>query len=544
MPTEAIPMALPVAVAVPAKPMPSRAGEAAALLERATQGSNDPAVQYMLALAHKRQGKTNEARTAFRKIQKPDANVWLQLALLSLGEDKLAQAEEELGRAWSMDATSYETCYNLLLVRLTLGKLEGCLELMPQATELVGQRGDPEEKRFLNVLHALLRVCQQQDNARRPDLLLADLTEADEARLLKVIRSLGQLDTVHMLLKTLSEARPRSGKVREAYVEAVLVKGKMLIDRCHWTEAEVLLRGFVRDRSFSRQSQVALLTLLGCCAALTQDSDSALTHFNAALKLSPADPRLHQNMAITYELQGDLSQADPHWNRFFDLFSGQGPAPSDIPRYRDSLLFESLTRLSDLYRDKEKWNSAVSYMQRATQVRGDDTEAMERLFHLFNFAKRPQDARRTLDQLCRMRPDEPRYELYELDLVEVKGLNDIERLLNDIEKIRRRHPGNEGVEERAGRMANDIVPLIGTLCDQFTENLGKVIDQVRNLPNYQINWAAVREVMRDLLKEFQKLRRILGKCTALAASDELKRSIRDLTDHIDKKIEACKSMGA
>ncbi len=56
--------------------------------------------------------------------------------------------------------------------------------------------------------------------------------------------------------------------------------------------------------------------------------------------------------------------------------------------------------------------------------------------------------------------------------------------------------------------------------------------------------AAVREVMRDLLKEFQKLRRIIGKCLPLVTSDDIRKTIRDLADHIDKKIEACRSMGA
>ena len=78
----------------------------------------------------------------------------------------------------------------------------------------------------------------------------------------------------------------------------------------------------------------------------------------------------------------------------------------------------------------------------------------------------------------------------------------------------------------------------------LTDQLGKVIDQVRNLPNYQINWAAVREVMRDLMKEFTKLRRILGKCQPLVTTDDHTRIIRDRTDHIDKKVEACKSMGS
>ena len=50
--------------------------------------------------------------------------------------------------------------------------------------------------------------------------------------------------------------------------------------------------------------------------------------------------------------------------------------------------------------------------------------------------------------------------------------------------------------------------------------------------------------MRDLLKEFQKLRRITGKCLPLVNSEEHRRMVRDLADHIDKKMEACRSMGA
>jgi Flp pilus assembly protein TadD len=543
MPPEAIPVAIPVAKLAP---NPARFEAAAALLERAAGSSNDPDVLYMLALAYKRQNKTAEARAALRKIQKPDAAVFLQMGLLSLGEDSLAQAEEELAKAWSLDASSYETCYNLLLVRLTLGKVDACLELIPSALALVEKREGEggEERRFLNVLRALLLACQKREAPGGVSAVLADLSPADEQRMLKIVRSLGQLDTVHMLLKALSEARPRSVAVKEAYIEAVLVKGRMLIDRCQWTEAEILLRPFARDRSYGKNSQVALLTLMGTCAAMTQDFDGALTQFNAALKLAPNDARLHQNMALVYELQGDLGQADPHWNRFFDLMDPRSPSPTDIPKYPDKLVFEALHRLANRYGEKEKWSSAVSYVQRAAQMRPDDPESLERLFHLYNNAKRPQDARRTLDTLRRLKPGEPQYELYELDLVEVKGLNDIEKLLTDIDKIRRRYPDNERVEERAVSMVNSVIPLIGNICDQLTDQLGKVIDQVRNLPNYQINWAAVREVMRDLMKEFQKLRRIIGKCLPLVTSDEQRRTVRDLADHIDKKIEACRSMGA
>jgi Flp pilus assembly protein TadD len=538
MPPEAIPIATPI-------PQFTAAAE---VLERAAQGGNqDPNVLYMLALAYKRQGKTSEARTALRKIARPDANVILQMGLLSLEEDQLAQAEGEFARAWEMDPTSYEICYNLLLSGLTLGKVEPCLELIPKALALVEKRAEAglnviEEKRFLLILFALLRACKKNDE--RPDQSLADLSPQDEQRLLRVVRSLGQLDTVHTLLRTLADARPRSMPVREAYIEAVLIKAKEAMDRCHFTEAELLLRPLARERGASRNSQVALLNLLGCCACLTQDFDGAARNFQAALKLAPNDPRLHQNLALTFEYQGDLPSADPHWNRYFDLLGPHVPGPSDVPKYLDLLTYESLNRLAGRYGEKEKWSSALGYMQRAAQVRPNDSETMERLFHLYNQAKRPSDARRTLEQMRRLKPGEPQYELYELDLIEVKGLNDIERLLAEIERIRKRYPDDARVEERAVNMVGNVIPLMGNLCDQLTDQMGKVIDQVRNLPNYQINWAAVREVMRDLMKEFQKLRRITGKCMPLVTSDEHRRIIRDLTDHIDKKMEACRSMGA
>ena len=50
----------------------------------------------MLAMAYKRQGKTAEARTALRKIAKPDANVLLQMGLLSLQEGNLAAGRGRL----------------------------------------------------------------------------------------------------------------------------------------------------------------------------------------------------------------------------------------------------------------------------------------------------------------------------------------------------------------------------------------------------------------------------------------------------------------
>jgi Flp pilus assembly protein TadD len=526
-----------------AEAVQSRYEVAAQVLDRAVQaGCQDANVFYMLALAYKRQGKTNEARNALRKISRPDANVVHQMGMLSLQEGQLAQAEEEFARAWEMAPASYETCYNLLLTRLTLGRVDECLDLLPKAVELSAAKAD--EARFLRILEALLRCCKKGNDDIPYEPLLDNLTAADEQRLLQVVRSLGQLDTIHSLLRTLSEARPQSAAVRDAYIEAVLVKAKDLIDRCHWTEAELLLRPLARERGIGRLQQTALFNLLGCCACLTQDFAGAARHFAAAIKLAGTDPRLHQNMALTYELSGEWADADTHWNRFFDLLNDRLPVPPRQRNYVEQLAYESLGRLAGRYSEKEKWTSALGYVQRAARMRPDDPDTLERLFHLYNHAKRPQEARRSLEQLRRLRPNDPQLELYELDLIDVKGLNDIERLLSEIDRILKRHPNEPKVEERAVSMVGNVIPLMGNLCDQLTDQMSKVIDQVRHLPNYQINWSAVREVMRDLLKEFQKLRRITGKCLPLVTSEEHRRIVRGLADHIDKKMEVCRSMGA
>jgi tetratricopeptide (TPR) repeat protein len=533
--------AVPVAVA---EAVQSRYEVAAQVLDRAVKaGARDPNVLYLLALAHKRQGKVKEARDALREIKPPDSNVMLQMGLLSLQDGNLQQAELEFLKAFELDPTSYEACYNLLLTWLTLGNVDACFGLCGRAIELAG-RASPEDQRFLHVLRALLAVCAGKASPDRPDPMLDELTPADEQRLLRVIRSLGQLDTVHTLLKSLSDARPRSNAIREAYVEAVLVKAKEMIDRCAWAEAESLLRPLARTGGVSRPAQVALLNLLGVCAALTQDFDGATRHFQAALKSASNDARLHQNLALCFEMQGNLAEADPHWNRFFDLLDRRVASPPDVPHYPDALAFEALSRLASKYSEKEKWSSALGYVQRASRLKPNDPDVIERLFHLYNHAKRPGEARRALDQLRKLRPSDPQLDLYELDLIEVKGLNDIERLLTDIDVILKRYPNDARVQERAVSMVGNVIPLMGNLCDQLTDQMSKVIDQVRHLPNYQINWSAVREVMRDLLKEFQKLRRITGKCMPLVTNEEQRRIIRDLADHIDKKMEACRSMGA
>jgi Flp pilus assembly protein TadD len=518
---------------------------AADLLEKSFQaGARDPQVAYLLALAYKRQGKIVEARNALRKITPPDANVYLQLGLLSLREGHAAQAVQEFARAFDLDATSYPACHNLLLAQLTLNDVTAAAALLPRAVELAPSE---DEKRFLHLLQTVLQSRLGNNGDGGPDEPLREITPEDEQRILNLVRSLGRLDIVLNLLRTLAAARPRSTAVQEAYLEASLARGKELFDRCAWAEAERFLGPLVVERppvaAAARPLLAALFNLLGCCACMTQDFDKGVQYFASALKLAGKDARIVQNLALAHELAGQLADAETHWNDYFAAIDRRLPAPPGHKNYADELAYEGLNRLAASFAEHERWPSAVRYVERCAALRPRDTEALERLFHLYNQAKRPEEARKTLRRLRELRPGEPQYDLYELDVTEVKNLNDIERMLTEIERILKRHPNEPRVEDRAVSMVGGVIPMMGNLCDQLTEQMSKVIDQVRHLPNYQINWSAVHEVMRDLLREFQRLRRITHKCMPLVSNEEHRRVVRELTEHIDRKIEVCRSMG-
>ena len=119
----------------------------------------------------------------------------------------------------------------------------------------------------------------------------------------------------------------------------------------------------------------------------------------------------------------------------------------------------------------------------------------------------------------------------------------LDRMLGDVRKILNKFPGDMRVEERATGMVASVIPIMGRMCDQLTDQQNKIFDQMRRLPSYQINWPAVPEIMRDLQEEFMKLRRITSKCMQLVNNEEHRRIIKDLAAHIDRKIDLCHSMG-
>ena len=250
----------PVATAIPEPSIPvadavqSRFEVAAQILDRALGSAQGPQRRVHARHGPQAPGQDAEARTALRKIAKPDANVLLQMGLLSLQRREPRPGRGRVRPRLGDGPDFYETCYNLLLTQLTLGKVEACLDLIPQGARTASpafRRDEPspaapaDEQRFLQVLQALLRCCEKGERPRPMPAESPAPTSSGCSRWSAASASSTRSTRC-------SRRWPRPGRssaaVRDAYVEAVLVKAKELIDRCDWTEAELLLRPMAARR--------------------------------------------------------------------------------------------------------------------------------------------------------------------------------------------------------------------------------------------------------------------------------------------------------
>jgi tetratricopeptide (TPR) repeat protein len=514
---------------------------AARLLEQALgAGCRDPKVLRLLALAQERLGKLREARDTLGKIAQPEAAIFVQKGLLALQSKQLTQAEEDFGRAWELDPSSYAAGHNLLLTRLTLGQIEPAAALVPLVVE---RAPTSEAKRVWQALHLLLRAHSTQNSGPDADLLLTELSEEDERQLVDLFRRLGNLEVALPLLQTLAVARPASVTLQDAAYEGALLQAKKLLDRCDWNGAENVLLVLTNKEHSSRAVEAAALNLLGCCACLGQDFESGAGYFADALRAADKDVRIQQNMALAHEWLGQIGKAEPHWNRYLDLLDSGITAPPGRTDYGTQLAFESYNRLATTYADKELWPSALAFAQKALELKPDDAEAAERLFHLYNQAGRPEEARRILSKLRQARPNDAQCDLFELDLIDARNLLGIDRLVTHIDVLVKKYPQDSKVEGRVTVLVNSLVPRLERIYEQLAEQLSRVTHRVRHLPNYQVDWSAVHSMSRDLRGEFQKLRRVNNKCLPLLKDEELRRALRTISDQIERKMDQCRSLG-
>src|SRR5260370_15061357 len=122
------------------------------------------------------------------------------------------------------------------------------------------------------------------------------------------------------------------------------------------------------------------------------------------------------------------------------MLGGRVPTPSESPGYRDRLAFECLHRLALRFSEKGKWPNGLTFFQRAHQLRPEDADTLERLFHLLNQLKKPEEARKMLRRLPQLPPQEPPIERFQLELIEPNNLENWNQALAGIDALHTNYP--------------------------------------------------------------------------------------------------------
>ena len=542
----------------------ARWNDAARFLEQATKaGLAEPPALMMLAQAYKHLGRTGEARKILARIQPADAAVRMQRGLLAFREAEYGPAADEFQAALDLDPSSFPAAYDLFLARLWNAQIDPAREALGKAVALVT---DENERRFLIrlliLLHSLPGGRPPEDAAAQ----LMGMSNPEEQRLLDLLVGLGRYEIAYPLLSRMLAARPQSGGVFRAFFGAVLVQAKQFMDKNQWEDAKILLAPLRRRIDQHRTALdpfllIALYQMLGVCSAMLQDFSQAVVWFNLALEIGRKEaadqthdvarwtsPRgvpmvalLEQNLALVNEWLDRMPQAEPYWKRYAELL--QANFTRSVPaQLLPALTFESTSRQVDLAQKQERWNDAIELLRRAHQLRPTDYDTLEKLFNLYTQLRRPDEARKILRRLREVRPDDPQVELFELDVREVRSIDEVDAILQDLRRVAQKFPGDLRVDDRTKSTITHLVPILERFAEQYAGQLHKVVDQMRRLPSYQVNWPVVRDVMRDLEEQFGQLRRIGQKMQALTSADDQRRDLQRLVQLCDRKIDQCTTL--
>jgi tetratricopeptide (TPR) repeat protein len=274
-----------------------------------------PVLVQRLARWYRRLDRGADAFRLLDRVSGPDAALLVERGLLQLTQGQLVPAERIFADAVAQDSSNGAALGNLLVTRLSLGRLPDALAVLPAAAE----HAPTADLRRLFTL--LIRLTA--DTPRTDD----DWSASDDDALIQLFHTLGRLDTVEPLIEVLAQLRPQSAVVRQADAELAPVRARQMLDR---GDAAGVLRRF---GPLAQDAPPAMRNLLGVAAALRQDFAGAVRHFKAALPSAGEDARLQQNLAIVRAWEGKADRAAGHWQRFLDGHSDQISAPPGIPDY-------------------------------------------------------------------------------------------------------------------------------------------------------------------------------------------------------------------
>jgi tetratricopeptide (TPR) repeat protein len=495
------------------------------VLDRAAKnrGSLQLAAVLLLARILRQRDRLPEARDVLRRVTPPPLPVLMELGLVAFQDQQLSQAEECFARVLQEQPDNAAARHNLFWTRLSLGQPAAAQELLP---DLIQAAQTPKEQRLLTQL----QIVMKGGGAAGP--LLGDMTADEEQRLVAALFAISDLDITVPWLCVLSGARSHSPPAREAQTIGMIRLGKQLFDRGDWLGCEKWLSPLAKARPIA-----TVRNLLGCCLCLQQDFAGGILHLQEALRLAGDDPRMHQNLALAFTWMGELDEADLCWGRYLGTADRRLPRPPGFIEYHDQLRYQVLRHLGNQAYDRERWGQALSYLAEAQQFHPENVELAERLFLLQVQGNNRAGARKTLTQLQSLRPRHAAYELYELDLIEVRNAADLERLLEALSKLVEKLIDDPSVQEKAvGR----LFPQLQARADQLTRVLREIREDLHRLPEESTGWYDALRDLRGIKKDLRRLRQIDRYAAALQVSDATRRKLDKLNDDLERKIDYCR----
>jgi tetratricopeptide (TPR) repeat protein len=464
------------------------------------------------------------------------------------------------------DPSSFVAAYNLFLTRLWDNKIDLARAALAGVLPLAPSQG---ERSFLELVLVLLHLLPGGTPPPEATATLSSMSDEEERRLLELFIGLGRFEVAYPLLARLVAGRPSSTQAFREFFGAVLVQAKQFLDRNQWEEAKILLAPIRRRIDLHRASLdpmllIVLYQMLGVCSSMLQDLDQAVAWFRLAHDICnqqaggkpgpdqdsryfspqgvPQLALIEQNLALVHDWLNKPQQAEAHWKRYIDLLEANlaNSRPSD---HLAILAFESVHRLAENMQKQDRFQEALDLLQRAHRLRPTDYDTLEKLFNLYSQQRRSDEARKILRRLREVRPNDPQVELFELDVREVRSVEEIEPILQDLRRVAQKFPGDVRVDERTKSILYQLIPTMEKFAEQFNGQVKKVVDQMRRLPSYQVNWPVVRDVMRDLEENYALLRRSAQRMLTLALMDDQRRDLQRLIAHCDRKIDQCSSLG-
>lgn len=548
-----------------------RAGAVALLEEMRLEDPNDGGLACLLSQIYERQGDGRSARQVLTSLREPDSKVLVRLGCLWLLAKALDRAEEAFGRAWELDPTCEAAGHNLVMTRLSRGRLEEAAAALAGLVEVAAENN----RTPLRMLGVLLAGVRAGSGVAPPaDSPLRDISLEEEGRLVETVRRLGNREAEAALLAALVAARPESRTAREAYLEAELFRGKALFDAGRWLDASRLLARVaagearegsereLRDRGVpsnregangrkrtalgetSRALVAAAWNLAGCAACLAQDFRGGEGAFAEAMRWGAGEAWIYQNRALACEWDRRFDAAQKHWKHYLGALRAGVPRPVGFPEYEDQLAYECLVRLAEGCGERERSSEAAGYLAQARQVRARDVEALQRLVDAYRGLDRPDEARNTLNQLRRLRPGDARWDLTELGLMEVRDLDGVQRLLVECDRILRAHPGDTQLAGQAAEASGHAIEFLARCDQELARQVARAGKRMQRLSENRADGARLREHLGGLRYQFQKLKWTATRVLPLVHWERHREVVRRVVRHAEGQIDRCREMVA